>query len=157
MKFEIVELEEKLVEGLQIRTTEEYGEATQQIVNVWQKFLGEGIYDKIENKKNSKTIGLYTDYEGDYTKPYNFIACTEVNKKSENIEDRVVKVIPKGKYAKFVIFAVDGDISKSLEEAWEKIWSMNLNIKYTCNFEEYQDNSEDTQNEEIHLYVEIEG
>lgn len=149
MEYEIVELEERLVEGLAIRTTNEDGKSIQDIGAMWQKFFSEGIYNTIDKKINNKTIGLYTDYEGDYTKPYKFIVCTEVKEKSSS-NNLVTKIIPKGKYAKFVI---TGDVQKSVGEAWGKIWNMDLNRKYTCDFEEYQNNSEDMQNQEIHIYI----
>lgn len=153
MEFEIVELEEKVVEGIGVRTTNQEGKAIMDIGNLWQKFFTEGAYNKIENKVNLKTIGLYTEYEGDYTKPYQFIVCTEVSKKSEKIENRITKIIPKGKYAKFVFI---GDVQKAVGEAWSKIWNMDLKRKYTCDFEEYQNNTEDMQKQEIHIYIAIE-
>lgn len=152
MEYEIVELEEKIVEGISIRTTNQNGKSIQDIGALWQEFYAEGEYNKIENKVNNKAIGLYTDYEGDYTKPYNFIACSEVNKKSENMENRITRIIPKGRYAKFVII---GDVQKSVGEAWGEIWNMNLERKYTWDFEEYQNNTEDMQNQEIHIYIAI--
>ena len=153
MKYEIVEVEEKIVEGLEVKTTNENGKSIQDIANMWQTFFMQGIYEKIENKVNGKTIGLYTDYEKDYTKPYNFVACTEVSENSKNMENRVVKVIPKGKYAKFVIY---GDVQNAVGQAWQEIWKMDLNRKYTCDFEEYQNNSNDMQNQEIHIYIAVE-
>ncbi len=153
MKYEIVELEEKIVEGIEVKTTNENGKSIQDIANMWQTFFMQGIYDKIENKVNGKTIGLYTDYEKDYTKPYNFVACTEVSENSKDVENRVVKVIPKGKYAKFVIH---GDVQNAVGQAWQEIWKMDLNRKYTCDFEEYQNNSNDMQNQEIHIYIAVE-
>ena len=153
MKYEIVELEEKIVEGIEVKTTNENGKSIQDIANMWQTFFMKGIYDNIENKVNVKTIGLYTDYEKDYTKPYNFVVCTEVSENSKNVGNRVVKVIPKGKYAKFVIH---GDVQNAVGQAWQEIWKMDLNRKYTCDFEEYQNNSEDMQNQEIHIYIAIE-
>ena len=153
MKYEIVELEEKIVEGIEVKTTNENGKSIQDIANMWQTFFMKGIYDNIENKVNVKTIGLYTDYEKDYTKPYNFVVCTEVSENSKNMENRVVKVIPKGKYAKFVIH---GDVQNAVGQAWQEIWKMDLNRKYTCDFEEYQNNSNDMQNQEIHIYIAIE-
>lgn len=65
----------------------------------------------------------------------------------------VERIIPNGKYVKFVIF---GDVQKSVGEAWAEIWQMDLERKYTCDFEEYQNNSEDMQNQEIHIYIAIE-
>ena len=70
MEYEIIELQEKRVEGIGIKTSNENGKSVQDIGKLWQKFFAEGEYDKIEHKANQKTIGLYTDYEGDYTKPY---------------------------------------------------------------------------------------
>ena len=153
MKYEIVELEEKIVEGIEVKTTNENGKSIQDIANMWQTFFMKGIYDNIENKVNVKTIGLYTDYEKDYTKPYNFVVCTEVSENSKNVGNRVVKVIPKGKYAKFVIH---GDVQNAVGQAWQEIWKMDLNRKYTCDFEEYQNNSKDMQNQEIHIYIAVE-
>ncbi len=148
MKYEIVELEEKIVEGIGLKTTNENGKAMQDIGKMWQMFFADGTYEKIENKTNKKAIGLYTDYEGDSTKPYYFMAGCEVEKKS--VKGEGTKIIPKGKYAKFVI---TGDVKNSVGEAWGKIWNMDLDRKYSCDFEEYQNNSEDMQNQEIHIYV----
>lgn len=148
MKYEIVELEEKIIEGIAIRTTNKDGKSMQDIGETWQKLFTEGIYEKIQNKVNSKTIGLYTEYEDDYTKPYTFVAGAEVSKKTYNY-----KIIEKGKYAKFVII---GDVQNAVGQAWQEIWNMNLKRKYTCDFEEYQNNQEDMQNQEIHIYIALE-
>ena len=153
MKYEIVELEEKVVVGIRIKTTNQDGKAMQDIGITWQKLFADGIYEKIQNKVNNKTIGLYTEYEGDYTKPYIFIAGAEVNQKVENNKEVGSKVIPKGKYAKFVI---TGDVQNSVGQAWQEIWNMDLKRKYTCDFEEYQNNSKDMQQQEIHIYIAIE-
>lgn len=148
MKYEIVELEEKIIEGIEIKTTNQDGKSMQDIGKTWQKLFAEGIYEKIQNKVNNKTIGLYIEYEGDYTKPYTFVAGTEVSEKNNNY-----KIIEKGKYAKFVII---GDVQNSVGQAWQEIWNMNLKRKYTCDFEEYQNNQEDMQKQEIHIYIALE-
>lgn len=152
MKYEIVELQEKVVAGIKIKTTNQNGKAVQDIGTTWQKFFADGIYEMLPNKMNGKTIGLYTEYEGDCTKPYAFIAGTEVSQMAESDEEIASAVIPKGKYAKFVII---GDVKNSVGQAWQEIWNMNLNRKYTCDFEEYQNNSEDMQKQEIHIYIAI--
>ena len=86
MKYEIVELKEKIIEGIRIKTTNQNGKSMKDIGLTWQKLFTEGIYENIQNKTNNKTIGLYTQYEGDYTKPYTFIAGAEVSKEVENNE-----------------------------------------------------------------------
>ena len=150
MKYEIVELEEKVVTGIRIKTTNKDGKAMQDIGMTWQKLFANGIYEKIPNKVNGKTIGLYTEYEGDYTKPYTFMAGAEVSKEVQIDEEIKSIIIPKGKYAKFVI---TGDVQNSVGQAWQEIWNMDLKRKYTCDFEEYQNNSEDMQKQEIHIYI----
>jgi len=148
MKYEIVELEEKVITGIRIKTTNQDGKAIQDIGMTWQKLFANGIYEKIPNKVNGKTIGLYTEYEGDYTKPYTFIAGAEVSQKVQIGEEIESIIIPKGKYAKFVI---TGDVQNSVGQAWQEIWNMDLKRKYTCDFEEYQNNSEDMLKQEIHI------
>lgn len=154
MEYEIVDLEEKLVEGLMIKTSNLEGKAMQDIGLLWQKFFQDGAYHKMDNKVNAKTIGLYTDYEGDFTMPYYFLTCAEVSQSSRLLENRVIKTIPKGKYAKFVI---RGDMQKAVGEAWSKIWKMDLKRKYSCDFEEYQNDSQDMQKQEIHIYIALES
>ena len=150
MKYEIVELEEKVITGIRIKTTNQDGKAMQDIGITWQKLFANGIYEKIPNKVNGKTIGLYTEYEGDYTKPYTFIAGAEVSREVQIGEEIKSIIIPKGKYAKFVI---TGDVQNSVGQAWQEIWNMDLKRKYTCDFEEYQNNSEDMLKQEIHIYI----
>lgn len=153
MKYEIVKLEERVVAGIKIRTTNQDGKAIQDIGITWQKLFTEGTYDRIQNKVNNKTIGLYTEYEKDYTKPYTFIAGAEVSKKVEDNEEIVSKVIQGGRYAKFTVI---GDVKNSVGQAWQEIWNMDLKRKYICDFEEYQNNSEDMQKQEIHIYISLE-
>ena len=153
MKYEIVELKEKVVKGIEVKTTNQDGKAMKDIGKTWQRLFTEGIYEKIKNKVNDKTIGLYTEYEKDYTQPYTFIAGAEVSKDVENDEQIVSKVIEKGKYAKFVVI---GDVQNSVGRAWQEIWNMDLNRKYICDFEEYQNNSKDMQKQEIHIYISLE-
>ena len=58
MKYEIVELEEKVVEGIRIKTTNQEGKSVQDIGMTWQKLFEDGVYNRIQNKVNNKTIGL---------------------------------------------------------------------------------------------------
>ncbi|MCI8760285.1 MAG: GyrI-like domain-containing protein [Clostridia bacterium] len=150
MKYKIVKLEEKVITGIRIKTTNQDGKAMQDIGITWQKLFADGIYEKVPNKVNGKTIGLYTEYEGDYTKPYTFIAGAEVSREVKIGEQIESIMIPKGKYAKFVI---TGDVQNAVGQAWQEIWNMDLKRKYTCDFEEYQNNSKDMQKQEIHIYI----
>ena len=43
----------------------------------------------------------------------------------------------------------------AVENAWQKIWQMNLPRTFVCDFEEYQNC--DMNNAEIHIYIGIES
>lgn len=152
MKYEIVNLSEKVVVGLMKETTNNNNQAVVDIGLLWQAFLGNGVYSELQNKINHKAIGLYTDYEGDFTKPYKFFACCEVDKVDNVVLPIVKKTIESGKYAKFVI---SGHVQNSVCEFWSKLWKMNLDRKYASDFEEYQNNSDDMNNQEIHIYISV--
>lgn len=150
MEYEIVYLNEKIVAGLIKETTNVNNKAVNDIGELWKMFLQSGVYEQIGNKMNDKTIGLYTDYQGDYTKPYNFLACCEVSKIGNVNIPIVIKKINGGKYAKFII---KGDVQKAVGEFWCELWKMNLDRKYSCDFEEYQNSTDDMDNMEIHIYI----
>ena len=43
----------------------------------WQKFYEGGIYSVIADKKNTNTIGLYTNYEDKINGAYDVMICCE--------------------------------------------------------------------------------
>ena len=59
MEYEIVELKEKIVEGVEIITTNQNGKSLQDIAEMWQKFFTEGIYNKIENNILDNCMSYY--------------------------------------------------------------------------------------------------
>ncbi|MCT4631577.1 MAG: GyrI-like domain-containing protein [Firmicutes bacterium] len=150
MNYEIVFLEEKLVVGKSIVTSNEGGKAIGDIADLWQNFIGDGIFDGIKNKQSSTGIGLYTDYEGDFTKPYRFMCCTEIL--SFDNPDLELRKISAGKYAKFT---VKGDVQIDIGKAWGEIWKMDLARKYSNDFEHYLYDSDDMKNQTVEIYIAI--
>ncbi len=150
MNYEVITLNEKIVVGKSIMTTNENGQSMKDIGVVWQRFINDGIFNSIKNKTTNRGIGLYTDYESDATKPYRFMCCTEVSK-SDN-SDLETRTIGSGKYAKFTI---KGDMVESVSKAWQEIWTMNLDRRYTDDFEVYHNDSKDMNNQTIELYISI--
>ena len=104
------------------------------------------IRDRINDKANNKSIGMYHKYQpnGDYT----VSICAEVNSTNQNYE---VITIPSGKYAKFI---VKGNVVTAVQEFWQKVWNMNLDRSFVCDFEEYQA-GDDMDNMEIHMYISL--
>jgi predicted transcriptional regulator YdeE len=149
MHYEIVSISEKTVVGIIKKTTNKNMQAVGDIGAVWQQFLV-GVYGNITGRTDSQVIGLYTDYEGDCTLPYHFMACCEVNQTMNVSLPLLTKKIPAGKYAKFT---TRGHAQKAVSELWQKIWELPLERAYSCDFEVYHNNSENENEQEIDIYV----
>ena len=151
MNYEVVYLKEKTVAGITIRTSNNDTNMAKTIGHTWKKFLKSGIYQSILNKKNDISIGLYTNYEDKVNGDYDMMVCCEISKEENLPNGTEVKKITEGKYAKFV---AKGHVQKAVAECWTKIWSMDLDRKYSFDFEEYI-NGCDMDNAEINIYISI--
>ena len=149
MNYEIVNLEEKRVVGLAARTNNQSPEMGAVIGGLWEKFYGEGIYAQIENKTSDKALGIYRDYAGGAMDDYTIMVACEAAESKTMPKDTIVKTIPAGRYAKFV---VKGDMHTAVANCWMEIWSMDLPRTFVSDFEEYQDDCMDGD-AEIHIYV----
>ncbi|MFV0517019.1 MAG: GyrI-like domain-containing protein [Aminipila sp.] len=143
MKYEVVNLDEKVIVGVSAVTGNSDPDMGKIIGGLWCKLYQEGIHETIKNRVNEYAIGLYSNYEKD---TYCVTAGCEVSK-AEN-QELTVKVIPQGRYAKF---SVHGHMEKAVAEAWEKIWQMDLDRSFTGDFEEYL--NADFENADIDLYI----
>lgn len=150
MKYDLVQLEQKEVAGIKIRTSNSDPNMSSSIGLTWQRFYEEGIYQSIPNKKNVKSIGLYTNYENGVSGEYDVIVCCEVDDILNMPESLYTTLIPSGKYAKFI---VHGNMQKAVADFWTEFWSMELDRKFGCDFEEYQNN--DMENGEIFIYISL--
>lgn len=151
MNYEIIYLEEKIVAGIVARTSNNASDMEKITSETWQKFFGDGIYLSIINKKNNNTISLYTNYEDKVNGAYDVVICSEISKE-ENLTNEIhIQKIEEGKYAKFV---VRGKAKEAVRECWSEIWTMDLNRKYTFDFEEYIGGCE-MDEQEINIYIAI--
>ena len=148
MNYEIVNLKEKKLVGVNIRTNNNDPNMSDDIGKLWDEFFNQGIFFKIKNKVNERTIGLYSNYESDFTGDYDMTVACEVSDDKEKPKGTIVKIIPAGKYAKFI---VKGHMQKAVYEFWQQLWEMDLNRAYTCDFEEYINS--DIDNAEINIYI----
>lgn len=151
MNYEEVYLKEKIVAGTRIRTNNNDPNMVNNISKVWNNFFQNGIYQSILNKKNNNTIGLYTNYENGVNGDYDLMVCCEISDEKNLPKGMDLIKIEEGKYAKFV---VRGKQEKAVAECWSKIWAMNLDRKYSFDFEEYKGNCQ-SDNSEISIYIAI--
>ncbi|WP_020528180.1 GyrI-like domain-containing protein [Flexithrix dorotheae] len=137
--------------GIAIRTSNEGQKADNEIANLWQRFLGEKILEKIPNKVDSTIYSLYTEYEGDHTMPYTAILGCKVSDLNEIPEGMVGKAFEGGTYSKTT---AKGDLMKGLiVNHWAKIWEMNLNRAYSADFEVFGEKAQNPSDVEVDFYV----
>ena len=151
--MEIVNIEAFKVIGISVKTTNENGQSTKDIGELWGKFISEGILDKIPNKIDNTVYSIYTEYEGDHTQPYTTILGCKVENIDTVPEGMVAKNINGGNYTKFVS---KGDLTKGAVFAeWSKIWEMDLERVYTVDFDAYGEKAQNPTNAEVDIFVAI--
>ncbi len=118
--------------GLPLKVT--LDEAPKTIGPHWDRFFEENCLEKIPNKLNDTLYGLYTDYEGDFTKPYTLVVGVEVSSLSSIPEGMVGKEIPAQTY---IPFETEGELPQALVDKWVEIWKTPLNRTYSADFEKF--------------------
>lgn len=139
--------------GISARTSNQNGKAAKDIPALWQKFMTENIASKVPNRINDTIYALYTDYEGDHTKPYTIIIGYNVSSLDNIPEDLTVKIVPEANYIKFI---TKGDLTKdAIINKWVQIWNMNLQRSYTTDIEVYDDKAINPTNGEAEILIAI--
>lgn len=151
MDYEIVTLPRKSVVGITARTRNGCESAGKVIGGLWRDFYDKGIFRSIEHKSNDCAVGIYSDYETDEKGEYSVTAGCEVSDTRNRPEGTVIKNIPGGKYAKFI---VEEDMERAVREFWTKLWDLPLDRTYSGDFEEYQPGNT-AEHAVIHVYIAI--
>lgn len=139
--------------GISVRTTNENGQAMQDIPALWNKFMSEGIAAQIPNKIDNSIYCIYTDYEKDYTKPYTTILGCKVSYLEIIPVGMVGKTIEEATYTKRI---AKGNILQGIViNEWKKIWNSDLDRIYTADFEVYGEKSQDSEHAEVDIFVAI--
>lgn len=151
--MEIVTKEAFKFIGIKVRTTNENGQGAKDIPALWQKFMTEDIYSKIPNKIDTSFLSVYTNYEEDYTKPYDTILGCKVSSLEDIPEGMVGQEFKQEKYHKFI---AKGDLKQNIVyNTWTEIWDKDLDRTYTVDFEIYGNASKDHKNAEVAIFVAI--
>jgi len=130
MNFEIFNLDEMKVIGIKMKTSN--ANAQIDIPKLWEKFYSENIISKISPRINEDVLSVYTDYEGNYTKPYTLILGCKV-KNADNVpEGMISKTIVAAKYA---VFKAEGELPQSIVKVWQFIWNSDLDRTYVADFD----------------------
>lgn len=139
--------------GVSIRTTNENEQSGKDIPALWDKFISEGIAEKIPNKINHSIYSVYTDYEKDHTKPYTTILGCAVESLDLIPEGMIGKVIETASYEKFI---AKGNLNNGIViNEWIKIWNSDLNRSFTSDFEIYGEKAQNPENAEVDIFIAI--
>jgi predicted transcriptional regulator YdeE len=152
MNYTVEKQKKKFFIGLELRTNNE--KCSSEMPAHKERFFKENIPDKIPNKINGNILALYTDYEGDYTKPYSWLLGCEVSNLDEIPAGLVGKVIPEFKYA---VFTTQGEFPQGVIAVWQAVWKSNLPRSYTSDFEVYRSDFNPQKNPEVKVYIAVEG
>ncbi|MBX7145987.1 MAG: GyrI-like domain-containing protein [Alphaproteobacteria bacterium] len=152
MNYKIVEKESLTIVGISVRTTNQNGQAMKDIGELWNRFIKENIKDKITNKIDDEVYSVYTDYEGDFTKPYTVIIGCKVPHTNNIPNNMQSKIIPNSTYA---VFTAKGKIPEAIIDTWQTIWHEAIKRSYTNDFELYDDRSKNMEHAEVDIYIAI--
>jgi len=139
--------------GISIRTTNENGQASKEIAELWQKFMSENIVSKIPNKIGNDVYSLYTEYESDHTKPYTTILGCKVEH-LDNVPNGMVGNSFKG--GNYIKTSAKGDLMQGLIiNHWAKIFEMDLERIYSADFEIFGEKAQNPSDAEVDFYVSV--
>ncbi|GLB52270.1 hypothetical protein NBRC110019_13090 [Neptunitalea chrysea] len=137
--------------GLKIRTSNDSGKADIDIPALWNKFMGKSIAERIPNRIDDEIVAVYTNYESDYTKPYDMIIGCRVGMLDTIPEGMVGRSFDAGNFTKFT---AKGDLTKdAVINTWMQIWKTPLERSYLADFEVYGEKAQNPYDGEAEIFV----
>jgi predicted transcriptional regulator YdeE len=148
----IKELPSFKIIGLAIRTTNIEGKSKRDIGELWERFMREGIFEKIPDKTDADVYCLYTDYEDGMNGHYTTIIGARVSSLEQTPEICIGKTIPASKYQ---VYPSQGKIPDAVVDTWMGIWQSTIQRKFLADFDIYGEKSRDPENGEVETYVSV--
>jgi len=109
--------------GLAVRTNNNQEASGQgEIPKLWQRFMQQGIADKIPNRAEQNLIVVYTDYESDQHGEYTYLIGSRVSSTADVPAGLTLKEVPAGYYA--ILESGTGPAQVVVPKIWQQIWSM---------------------------------
>jgi len=138
--------------GIAVNTTNENIQAMHDIGILWQRFHEENVFDKIPEKLSTDIYEVFTDYEGNYEKPYRTIIGCMVSNEASAPAGMVEKLIPEQQYR---VYSVKGKLPAAIGQAWFDIWNDDKNLQraYIADFDVYGAKAFDPDQAELEIFV----
>ena len=150
-----ITIQEKKIIGMAIRTTNENGQAANDIELLWQKFWKDETIHQLEQKINNDIYAVYTNYETDFTGYYDTIIGYEVNTLMVVPEGLIGLVIEGGDYAEYVS---KGKMPEAIFNTWLGIWAdqeFNSKRAYKADFTVHGEKYNDGPMAEVETYISV--
>lgn len=150
-----ITIQEKKIIGMAIRTTNENGQAANDIELLWQKFWKDETIHQLEQKVSNDIYAVYTNYETDFTGYYDTIIGYEVNTLTVVPEGLIGLVIEGGDYAEYVS---KGKMPEAIFNTWLGIWAdqeFNSRRSYKADFTVHGEKYNDGPEAEVETYISV--
>ena len=153
LAFTLKKIPEKIVMGVQRRTSNADGHSIKDIPACWQDFFSLNMASKILNRaKTPAMFAVYSDYESDWTGEYSYMIGSEVTKADRIPVGLAVVRIPAQTYA---VFTAAGPMPDAILLVWGSIWGTKLPRAYTFDFEQYDARFTRPENKEADVCVAV--
>ena len=120
------------VVGLSMITSNET--ASEEINALWQNFFEQSVGQDVPNRVDDVIYAVYSDYEGDHTKPYRLTIGYKIEGAAQ-MKDYLYHVEVQG--ADYAMMGAIGEQPKALIETWTAVWQSDLDRKFETDFEVY--------------------
>ncbi|HLY96978.1 MAG TPA: GyrI-like domain-containing protein [Sideroxyarcus sp.] len=152
MQPRLVELQPFILSGISIRTSnsEQVQPSKATIGGLWQRFMGQGLADKIPDKlPDSPLYGVYSGYESDANGQFTATVAVAVSAATPAFDTIEVGG------GRYLVFEARGAIPQSVIDAWGRIWpffesSKEWKRRFAEDFEVYRNQ------DKVEIYIGIE-
>lgn len=136
------------VVGISVMTNNETG--ADDINALWERFFKDCIGTKVTDKTDDNIYAVYSDYEGDHTKPYRLTIGYKVNQTPTAQDDLHHVHIEARDYA---ALSAQGPQPQSLIETWTAVWESDMDRAFKTDFEFYGPSFFEDGINEVILYL----
>lgn len=109
--------------------------AAEQINTLWQSFFEQQVAQRIPERASDVIYAVYSDYEGDHTKPYRLTIGYAAPADAASAHPMLYTAqVGAGEYASL---SARGEQPKALIETWVAVWESDLDRAFKTDFEVY--------------------
>lgn len=150
--MQTTKLDEFVITGIAIRTSNLNGQAKLATGSLWNDFFVNNIPDKIPETLSPDIYTVYTAYEDDSESHYTAILGCRVKPGSRVPSDLVQVIVPASFYE---IYTTIGKLPEAIISTWSSILESGTNRRYTADFDLYDSRASNPFNAEVITYVSV--